>query len=134
MSEPEEAVLAAGWATVDLDRAAAELATLLAPGAAFEPAAPSEALGATCRIACSGGPPAPAPVLVLLEPATEGRLAAALARHGEGWCATWEAVPTGGQAEGGPLRTGPLGPERIAPTSPRQGPFRMVVGAATIEP
>ena len=38
------------------------------------------------------------PAIVLLEPSTEGRLAATLARHGEGWCATWLAAvdaPTG---------------------------------------
>ena len=41
-------VLAVGWATVELDRAAEELAHLLAPGAGFAAAASSVLLGARC--------------------------------------------------------------------------------------
>lgn len=132
--------LAIGWATVDLDRAARELASRLAPGATFEPAPPSEHLGARCRVGraadAAGGPP----ILVLLEPSTEGRLAATLARHGEGWCASWTHEPplTAGTEAGGDrhsvLRDGPLGPERLVLGGPVDGPHRLLVAPATIAP
>ncbi len=68
-------VIALGVATVDLERAAAEL-----PGLAFQPAADDELLGARVLTA-----PLPSGrTLRLLEPTREGRLTAFLARHGEG--------------------------------------------------
>lgn len=88
--------LGIGWATVDLDRAMAELAVdlgLVDPGA-FRPAARSVVLGGTCRIAdgvLPGGG-----LLVVLEPDTEGRLAGSLARLGEGPVAAWLAAEANG--------------------------------------
>jgi hypothetical protein len=133
MGEPERAPLAVGWATVDLDRAALELAGLLAPGSMFEPAADCGLLGATCRVGRARDPSAAAPTVVLLEPSTEGRLAATLARHGEGWCATWEAdavVPERTSV----VTDGPFGPERLVLGGRPDGPHRLLVRAATIEP
>jgi hypothetical protein len=132
--------IAVGWATVELDRAAVVLAPMLAPGTSFEPVTPSEHLGATCRV----GRVDPAfvdelaGIVVLLEPSTEGRLAATLARFGEGWCATWDAGRAAGEAgEAATLsarRDGPLGPERLLLGGPVSGPHRLVLDAATIEP
>ena len=150
---------AVGWATVDLDRAAAELAPLLAAGSDFRAAPGSVHLGARCRIgpmagdtganaallpvAARGAPRAR--FIVLLEPSTEGRLAATLARHGESWCATWVlgrtatatsagAGPGGGAERRSASRSGPLGPERLVLGGPIAGPHRLLVTAATIEP
>ena len=81
-------VVAIGWATVELDRATAELGLDLglAPDM-FIPADPSVALGAECRLA--SGVLADGRSLAVLEPATEGPLAAALARWGEGPRVVW---------------------------------------------
>lgn len=63
--------------------------------------------------------------MVLAEPETEGLLAAALARHGEGPCALYLRAPQGldvwlraARARGvslSPRRTGPLGRSVLAP-------------------
>jgi hypothetical protein len=73
--EPSGPRLAAlGWATVDAERLAAQLGKPLTDEPQADPA-----LGATgYRVASANLP------LVLLEPVTEGRMAAALARLGEG--------------------------------------------------
>jgi hypothetical protein len=122
-------VIGRGWATVDIERAAAELSHLVA-GGGFEPVERSTALGARCLRAraldVSEGE-----WIVVLEPDTEGRLAAFLARHAEGWAATWEGA--GGVALTG-SRPGPLGPERLQPGQPMSGPFRLITTAATIDP
>jgi hypothetical protein len=118
-----------GWATVDLDRAAAELRHLLPSGVTFEAAERCAALGARCRRARTGGQ-AEVDWIVLLEPDTEGRLSAFLARRDEGWAATWTHEPS--HAAGG--RAGPLGPERLLASQAAHGPFRLVLTAATIEP
>ena len=126
--------LAVGWATVELDRAATVLAPMLAPGTTFELATASEHLGATCRV----GRVDPAYVaelagtVVLLEPSTEGRLAATLARFGEGWCATWESEAPR-DATLSASRDGPIGGERLVLGGPGSGPHRLVLDAATIE-
>lgn len=65
---------ALGWATVDAERLAAALGKPLGDEAHEDPA-----LGAVGYVIASATLP-----LVLLEPATEGRIAAALARLGEG--------------------------------------------------
>jgi hypothetical protein len=77
--------LAVGWGTVDLERAALGL------GADRSTAPPpdEDLLGARCL---SVRPTADVPI-VLLEPNTEGRLAASLARHGEGPIALYLLVP-----------------------------------------
>jgi hypothetical protein len=89
--------VAVGWATVELDRAEADLRAARGDHGPtgpreIEPAvgiAADELLGARCRLlASSAGPP-----IVLLEPSTEGRLAASLARFGEGPIALYLRVP-----------------------------------------
>lgn len=126
-------VLAVGWATVELDRAARELSHLLAAGAAFAPADASVILGARCRT----GPAAEAGLwIALLEPETEGRLAGALARDGEGWTASWVlAGHTGTSAAAlSAARPGPFGPERLVLGIPSGGPHRFVVEAVPSPP
>lgn len=127
-------VVGRGWATVDLERAAAELADRLAPGAGFEVAARSALLGARCLRGRARSDDVIGGWIVLLEPDTEGRLAGYLARFGEGWAATW-TVPadvTGDQR----LRWagGPLGDERLVEATATAGPFRLLLSAATIDP
>lgn len=106
--------LALGWATVDLDRAAAGW-----PGIAWIAASRDSLVGASAlvgELALAGSPAdgtgttaatpsadaradtmhsamGAAPTIVLLEPDTEGRLAAALARHGEGPAAVYITLP-----------------------------------------
>ena len=129
---------AVGWATVDLDRAASELGTALGIAAdRFLDAAPSPSLGARCRVAAdaiAGGV-----TLVLLEPATEARLAATLARHDEGPAAVWLAVADVPAALDklrlagvtvGSEDQGPLGPERFLFGGPIHGPYRLLLGVA----
>ena len=124
-------VVAIGWATVELDRAAVELADRLRPGATFEDAEPSEHLGAFCRIAPG---PGSGPAIALLEPSTEGRLAATLARHGEGWLVTWVAEEGAPSGERSAERPGPFGPERLVLGGPASGPHVLVIRTATIDP
>ena len=135
---------AIGWATVDLDRAAVEMARALGlKTERFESAARSVALGSACRIAIGvlldGGS------LVLLEPDAEGRLAASLARFGEGPAVAWlqvegpataaDALRTAGFAVSAE-RDGPFGPERLIVDGPVHGPHRLLVGRrpGTIHP
>ena len=135
-------MIARGWATVELERAARELVGSLRPGTAFREAPDSVLLGARCLI---GELPADdrdgddGRWLVLMEPSTEGRISATLARHGEGWVATWEPVSPMDRRDDGTRtwtaeRPGPLGPERLWISSPVFGPHRLVVTTATIEP
>jgi hypothetical protein len=123
--------IARGWATVELDRAAGELAGLLDEGASFSDAPRSALLGARCRAGRARADENGVRWIVLLEPDTEGRVAAFLARAGEGWAADWDRddppdLGTGVQ--------GPLGQERLTERSPPAGPFRLRLAAATIEP
>lgn len=129
-------IIAVGWAAVDLERAAAELGA----GPGFDTAAPvgptsSEALGARALVLSERA--APGCALLVLEPTTEGRLAAILARHGEGPAVTWlgvgdptaalEAVRRAGLAIS-VERPGPLGPERLVLDRPPHGPHHLLVG------
>ncbi len=133
-----------GWATVDLDRAAPDLAEALGFRVErFEPASRSMALGCVCRVArgalLDGGS------VVLLEPDTEGRLAASLARLGEGPTVAWlqaelpgtaaDALRAAGIAVSAE-RDGPFGPERLIVDGVLYGPHRLLVGlsAGTIHP
>lgn len=122
-----------GWATVELDRAeveaAADLHTL---GVARAEAAPDEhVLGARCRLLSFDA----GTEVLLLEPSTEGRLAAALARYGEGYLVLY-LLADGGATErarraGFALTTergGPFGPERLVLTAPRDGPYLILAG------
>jgi hypothetical protein len=122
--------LAVGWATVDLDRGIWELgASLGLATELFEDAADSVLLGARCRFA-AGVLDGVSGVLIL-EPNTEGRLAASLARHDEGPIALWLRAEAG-DAVGASLSAeepGPLGPERLDLAGPAHGPHRLVVGS-----
>jgi hypothetical protein len=81
---PRESVVAVGLATVDLDRAAATFGEW-----PFWPAPGDALLGARGRATTL----ASGRTLLLLQPSTEGRLAAFLARHGEGLAALYLARP-----------------------------------------
>ena len=74
-------IVTIGWATVEADRAERELGEVLGATLDAVRAVRDEDLGASVRRAT---PFAGGPALLLLEPDTEGRLAAILARHGEG--------------------------------------------------
>ena len=84
---------ALGWATVDAERLAAALGKPLS-----DEAHPDPALGATGFGVESASLP-----LVLLEPSTEGRIAAALARIGEGPVALYLDGVTAAEHETVPL-------------------------------
>jgi hypothetical protein len=123
-----------GWATVELDRAEDELSMWL--GDAWPPVRPSDPhLGARARVREAGG--LPAERFVLLEPDTEGRLAASLARDGEGPCALYlrprdglEAWAEAARRRGVVLagrRIGPLGPQRLVAGGPAAGPHLLLV-------
>jgi hypothetical protein len=120
------------WATVELDRADREV--ILPRG--WPPAVPAAddiALGARTRVATS---PDGSEAIVLLEPFTEGRLAASLARFGEGFVAEYLLV--GGALdvaariarEAGftlsTVSTGPFGLERLVAGTPPWGPHRIL--------
>jgi len=98
-------VLALAWATVDAGRAAADL------GLAVDPRPRDAALGASVVLV----PGLPVPT-ALLEPDIEGRLAAMLARHGEGPVGLY-AVRAGPSVGDFPER-GPFGPQRLLVFSP----------------
>jgi len=106
-------VVAIGWTTVELDRAAEEIVAALPAAGPFVDAADDVLLGARCRVGPSGlGRPA---IIVLLEPSTEGPISASLARHGEAFGAVWIRIPS--DHDGAAPRTsaagdGPLGSER----------------------
>lgn len=130
--------VALGWSTVELDRAATELAAALAiPVEQFVEAADSVGLGARCRV--GHGVLQSGLSLVLLEPATEGRLAASLARAGEGPVVIWLAAANIatvtfrlgriGVAVSGE-RGGPFGAERLLLDGPIHGPYRLLIELA----
>lgn len=147
-ADPASLVLAGiGWATVELDRAEVELGPWL--GEPLEPAAPSVPgtiapmaagavdphLGAHARVRAGGGLPAEA--FVILEPSTEGRLAASLARDGEGPCAlylrpaaglgAWAALARERGVALSQRRPGPLGQSRLVLGCPVAGPHLLLV-------
>jgi hypothetical protein len=129
--EPSQgsSVLAVGWATVELDRAARELGSAF--GLAFVDVPGSVHLGCACRrsVATVDGVH-----VVLLEPTTEGRLAVTLARHGEGLAAAWLREPperTPGRASSA-ARPGPFGIERLVLGGSPSGPHHLLVQGATI--
>jgi hypothetical protein len=124
---------AVGWATVDLERAADEFEGRW-PALRFIDADQSDRLlGAHLRVARADvqlkGLEAIA--LVLLEPSTEGRVAASLARFGEGPTAVWIApeLAVGDRVE---PRTsvpfdGPFGSERLVLGGPISGPHVLLL-------
>lgn len=127
-------VLATIWATVDLERALGERSALAGEGIG-----PSETeephLGA--RVVIVGAPlPEGVPVAVA-EPTTEGRLAATLARHGEGQVGRYVAVRSPldeiarraaaiGVAVSRPL-DGPFGRSVLVLHGPVTGPHLIIV-------
>lgn len=124
-------LLAVGLATVDRERALGDLA---ADGVLNLPRDPH--LGATASIDRAR------PDLLVLEPDTESRLAATLARHGEGPAAIYLRVGTGGldavatdvRRRGGvvsTIRPGPLGRSMILLGGPPAGPHLLVVEDAS---
>jgi hypothetical protein len=136
------AVLAGiGWATVEGERAIRELDELLgteaaAEGAAarddvpWQPAARDELLGASAWIRVAPGNPST--MLLVLEPDTEGRLAASLARWGEGVLAVYVRPPTAADLEpparpGTAAGSGPLGGGRLVAGGPAWGPHVVVL-------
>jgi GNAT superfamily N-acetyltransferase len=127
MDLPEGApLIALGWATVDLDRAATELATQGEVDASRLPPSPDDdALGAFARRL-----DLPDGTLLLLEPRTEGRLAAALARYGEGAIAAYiaeESPGAGASAASGELAADTGRGRLLAPTAdPLGGRSRLV--------
>jgi hypothetical protein len=141
-------LIAVGWATVETDRAVGELADALgiAP-TSFRAAPPSAALGASCLVL---DVPLPGDVaLAVVEPATEGRIAAGLARWDEGPLVAWYAATAEPESEPDGLavptvpgasatstasgRVGPFGPERLVVGDPLTGPHRLLVdGPGTI--
>lgn len=132
--QPRKAV--GGWATVELDRAADEVATALASLGPAVPEAvpPDELLGARARFLRFTGDKD----ILLLEPSTEGLLAASLARFGEGSVALYFLVgpdgPAAARAAGFALSAsgaGPLGRQRRVIVGPRWGPHLLVVDAPT---
>lgn len=107
-----------GYATVELDRAEVELVDALgSSGDDVTTDLPDDAaLGARCRLLAF----ADGSEIVLLEPATEGRLAAALARFGEGVAVLYliadRAAMMRFEEAGIVLGTelvGPFGPQRL---------------------
>ena len=129
---------ARGWATVELDRAEQEVRRAFAAhgSAAVSDAPDDDLLAARCRLLEFSG----AFRVVLLEPSSEGRLAATLARFGEGFVAHYVAVPDlDGLASAGALDLssegrGPFGRQRLAAGAPAWGAHLLLTGndAATV--
>jgi hypothetical protein len=137
-----------GWATVELERAEREV-TLARGWPPAEPAADDGLLGAFTRIGRSADR---SETIVLLEPSTEGLLAATLARFGEGFLVDYllvdrlDGTVAMARREGVALSAvslGPFGAERLVTGGPRWGPHLILAehdrepappaGAVTIE-
>jgi hypothetical protein len=135
--QPDRAI--GGWATVELDRAEVEVAAALRDlgEPVVEPRADDVILGARCRLLRF---PDDRDIL-LLEPSTEGRLAASLARFGEGSVALYlvvepAAVDRASRAGFALSRPGdgPLGQERLVVTGPSWGPHLILVTDRSTDP
>jgi hypothetical protein len=117
-------LLGIGWATVELERAALVVGPALGVDSnAYKDTNVDAWLGARARLARGDDGVA----MALLEPTTEGRLAAALARWGEGPIAIYLGVP--GPAIGA-TRPGPFGASSIVHAARPWGPFVFAVAAA----
>ena len=141
---PGQRMVGVGWATVDVDRVAAQFsASLGLPASAWLPAQRDALLGASTLLGPAIGPDGPR--LILLEPDTEGRAAASLARLGEGVAVVYVAgsgsktsswhVEEGATRVGstgpavGARAPGPLGLARLVLGGPAWGPHVIVVDA-----
>jgi hypothetical protein len=119
-----------GWATVELERAADELLDAFTdaglPEPDWQPAPRETLLGASAWVTPADGA---RPAIVLLEPDTEGRLSATLARFGEGVAAVY-LQRTGDQATDsarlGRSSPGPLGTSRMVLAGRTWGPHVIV--------
>lgn len=131
-------VLATIWATVDLERALGERSGLA--GESIGPSLTEPHLGARVVIAEAPSPEG-VPVAVA-EPTTEGRLAATLARHGEGEVGRYVAVGSPldeiarravgiGIAVSRPL-DGPFGRSVLVLHGPVTGPHLIIVEAPAV--
>ena len=122
-------IVGVGWATVELDRAARELAGI----ATFEKATRDAALGAAARRARLGDRRDPS--VLLLEADTEGLLAAALARFGEGVAALYLGALDRADVDDtpnlGPPQPGPIGPARLVIGRPPWGPHALVLAGVS---
>lgn len=119
--------VAVGWATVELERAAPAFAAAIPGGVVFEATSDEPLLGGRCRVAAGSDP-----AIALLEPSTEARLAAFLARHGEGPAAVWLAADDDTPPPAGTrVAEGPFGPELLE-RGALDGPYVLVlVGRAS---
>ena len=123
-----------GWATVERERASRELDELLGPAAgdrhgdAWLPATRDDLLGAGAWTRALSR--RPRTTLVVLEPDTEGRLAASLARHGEGVAAVY-LRSRAGDDRGAAARAGPLGSGRLVAGGQPWGPHVIVLGGTS---
>jgi hypothetical protein len=117
---PGRDLLAIGWATVDLERAASAFTEM-----AIEAVASDDLLGARASVAA----PPTGPRIVFLEPVTEGRLAAFLARRGEGPAALYLIVPVSKDVRAvlSLSGSGPFGPQSLVRGGLRDGPYLLVV-------
>ncbi len=107
-----------GWATVEAERAFVELDSLFTSAHArpsWTPVDRDPVLGARAWLRATAGSPG-SPWLVLLEPDTEGRIAAALARFGEGVAVIY-------------LGEGSVRPGRLVRGAPAWGPHVVILGA-----
>ena len=127
-AEPLELV-GLGWCTVDLEQAESDLDPWLGPrpsgpppGMDFDAAGlwADEHLGARALLREGAG--LPGEWMVLLEPSTEGRTAASLARDGEGPCALYLRPAVGLDAWLDAAREG-----GVTASSHRDGPFGVQV-------
>ena len=133
-------IVGIGWATVELERAAEDLTAAFVragmPQPAWTPGPRDDLLGASAWVSHEWWPTWGSdepPSLVLLEPDTEGRLAATLARFGEGVGAVYVAArPDDGSGSIDPARlgrpaAGPLGSGRLVLARPTWGPNVVVL-------
>jgi hypothetical protein len=126
-----------GWATVELERAAGELDAAFQragmPKPAWTPVPRDELLGASAWSSHEWWPTwgqEDAPAIVVLEPDTEGRLAAALARAGEGVRAVYLSAEDPQRINAtrvGRPSPGPLGSGRLVLARPAWGPHVIVL-------
>jgi hypothetical protein len=120
---PDDTVVGLGWATVDTERTLDDLRVSGAAGRSLAWSSPTDepAVGASAVVARLDDL-----ALVVLEPATEARLAASLARYGERLC----LVYVRGGGPGGmrrPTALGVLG--RLRPHVHPWGPYVIAIEA-----
>jgi hypothetical protein len=131
---PRADLVGVGWATVEVQRAAGDLEWETEPGA------PDTLLGATAAVVTGDRR------LLLLEPSTEGRIAASLVRWGEGPAALYVSVGDEAALErarrdllgrGGRstvIAEGPFGRSFAALVGPAWGPHLVLVERASAIP